>query len=306
MYNKKINMAKIIACAITLCMNFMVYGNDILSSFQPTPETDFNASINMEGTGVDIRGYTGDDSVIYVPATIQGFPVKSVRLAVNGDVRTLIISEGCEEVRIARATPLYDFPTNITTVYLPDSIVNFDLSNTQITEFEVPANPQIYGDLPETVKEVRFRGVPETIWTSAFYGAQITELVIPEGVKRIELMAFQGCESLKTIVLPQSLTHIDDSAFAGCTSLESIIIPDSVTRIDEDAFAYCTSLKSANLPTSLEHLGVHAFRNCSNLTDLHIPDSLSSFEMYDAFEECSKLPFATQAHLRRLGYEYSF
>lgn len=308
MFNKKIKMAKIIAyCAIILSVNFTIHGNELLSSFQPSPESDFEASINTEGTGVDITGYQGNDSVIYVPATIQGFPVKNVDIRVDHSVTTLIVSEGCERVYVQRAPPYYDFPTNITRVYLPDSMEFYVLDNTQITEFEMPANPNVSGFLPGTVEKVTFRGTPpEILGMDSFRGTKITEIVIPEGVKEIQFNAFWGCDFLKTVVLPDSLTIINHGVFAGCSSLESVTIPNNVTTIGEGAFKYCTALQSINLPTNLQKLGGDVFKNCINLVDLQIPESLSGFTMYDDFNNCPKLPFATQAQLRRLGYESYF
>ena len=308
MFSKKNKMTQfIVCCAIILFMKFTIYGNELLSSYQPSPESDFTASINMEGTGVDISGYQGNDSVIYVPATIQGFPVKTVRIHVDHRVTTLIVSEGCEWVYVQRAIPYYDFPTNITRVYLPDSIEFYDLSNTKITEFEMPANPNVSGLLPETVTKATFRGTPpEILGSNSFRDTKITEIIIPEGVKEIKFNAFFGCEFLKTVVLPDSLTRIEDEVFAGCSSLESVKIPNNVTTIGVGAFEYCTALQSVNLPTSLQKLGGKVFANCINLVDLQIPESLSGFRMYDDFYNCPKLPFATQAQLRRMGYTSSF
>ncbi len=69
-----------------------------------------------------------------------------------------------------------------------------------------------------------------------------TEVVIPDGVKKIGSSAFERCKNLKSITIPDSVTSIGESAFAECTNLKSIIIPDSVTSIGEDAFENCDNI----------------------------------------------------------------
>ena len=92
------------------------------------------------------------------------------------------------------------------------------------------------------------------------------DIVIPDGVKRIALCAFAGCEELTSIVISDSVTEIADAAFVECTSLTSIVIPDSVKIIDEWAFEGCTSLTSIKIPNSVVKIGYGAFEGCTSLT----------------------------------------
>jgi hypothetical protein len=71
----------------------------------------------------------------------------------------------------------------------------------------------------------------------------IIKCIIPDGVTRIGLWAFNGCKSLTSITIPDSVTNIDDNAFSHCISLKEITIPDSVTSIGDWAFWNCKSLK---------------------------------------------------------------
>ncbi|MBR4176891.1 MAG: leucine-rich repeat domain-containing protein, partial [Bacteroidales bacterium] len=48
------------------------------------------------------------------------------------------------------------------------------------------------------------------------------------------------CTNLTDIILPNSLKKIGWCAFAGCTGLTEIKIPNSVETIDDRAFADCT------------------------------------------------------------------
>ena len=61
-----------------------------------------------------------------------------------------------------------------------------------------------------------------TIAEGAFMGcAQLTGIVIPDGVKRIEAFTFHGCSSLCSVTLPDSIEYISDYAFLRCKALDS-------------------------------------------------------------------------------------
>lgn len=73
----------------------------------------------------------------------------------------------------------------------------------------------------------------------------LTEYIVPEGIKRIGNRCFSNCTSLENITLPNTLKYIDDYAFSDCSSLTSITIPKSVESIDWYAFDGCRNLTSA-------------------------------------------------------------
>ena len=59
-----------------------------------------------------------------------------------------------------------------------------------------------------------------TVAESSFSGCkQLTGIVIPDGVKRIEAFTFDGCSSLRSVTLPDSIEYISDFAFSGCKAL---------------------------------------------------------------------------------------
>ena len=61
-----------------------------------------------------------------------------------------------------------------------------------------------------------------TIAESAFMGCkQLTGVIFPDGVKRIEAFTFDGCSSLRSVTLPDSIEYISDCAFSGCKALNS-------------------------------------------------------------------------------------
>ena len=127
----------------------------------------------------------------------------------------------------------------------------------------------------------------------AFYRKnKITEIVLPDGITKIDACAFYECSALKSINIPDGVESIGKNASRSCTSLTSITIPDSVTSIGEYAFSSCSKLESVTLSENLTSIGLDAFRYCTSLINIYIPDSVTSISAY-AFSGCSKLESVT-------------
>ena len=60
------------------------------------------------------------------------------------------------------------------------------------------------------------------IGASAFRETNLSTIVIPGGVTKIESYAFDSCASLRSVSLPASLTNVYASAFKNCTSLKEV------------------------------------------------------------------------------------
>ena len=123
-------------------------------------------------------------------------------------------------------------------------------------------------------------------------GAEITNLVIPEGVTSISRYAFYNCSSLTSVTIPSSVTSIGESAFDGCRGLTSVTIPEGVTSIGDAAFSGCSGLTSVTIPSSVTSIGYSAFEGCSSLASVTIPSSVTSIGGW-AFYGCSGLTSVT-------------
>ena len=84
-------------------------------------------------------------------------------------------------------------------------------------------------------------------------GNEITEYVIPDGVKSIDEYAFYLCSGLMSVTIPNSVTSIGRYAFCNCSNLSSIVIGSGVTSIVKDAFLFANLKKTiwlTNTPPS--------------------------------------------------------
>lgn len=82
-----------------------------------------------------------------------------------------------------------------------------------------------------------------------YNGELVTDLVIPDGVTSIELYAFWGCTSLKSVTISESVTTIGWGAFYDCSGLTSVIFEATSKwyRYESDLATSGTRLASTDL-----------------------------------------------------------
>lgn len=160
-------------------------------------------------------------------------------------------------------------------------------------------------------------------------GQEITDLVIPENVTKINSYVFSNCTGITSVTIPSTLKTINGGAFDGCTSLNAVHITDLEAwlkiRLDSNPLEYahhlylngekvteivfpegttaitnalqgCTDLVSATLPEGVTEIGTNAFAGCTSLSSIHIPSSLT-YIWDNAFEGCTGL---TAVHITDL------
>lgn len=121
-------------------------------------------------------------------------------------------------------------------------------------------------------------------FSSSSIPAAITEIIIPEGITRIESMAFLGFKSLKTITLPKSIEHISESAFLRTKDMVFLVQSDSLAETIVDSMGWNKSYYSNAEATDNEK------RNSGQSTEGQQTDTmhkknLSVIDSYDEDEE---------------------
>lgn len=77
-------------------------------------------------------------------------------------------------------------------------------------------------------------------------------------------MSISSSSSLREVVISDGLRRIENSAFYECSSLLSITIPSTVDDIDMGTFSYCNSLREVVLRDGLKKIKAIAIRGCTS------------------------------------------
>ncbi len=94
-------------------------------------------------------------------------------------------------------------------------------------------------------------------WEQSCCNANVTSLVLHDGITALPEHAFSGCEKLTSVTLPSTLKSIEQYAFFRC-ALTEIVIPEGVESIGHEAFNVQT-LTTVTLPSTLKELAWDAF-----------------------------------------------
>ena len=138
------------------------------------------------------------------------------------------------------------------------------------------------------------------------------DLVIPNSVKEIGILAFADCTGLNgtltlsnklekilgsafynsgftgTLKLPNSLTNIGSSAFQNCKYFTSLELSDALSVIPEYAFNGCVGLSgSLVIPNSVTEIGENAFSGCTGFNSTLTLSSKLGKIGQDAFYNCT-------------------
>lgn len=241
---------------------------------------------------VTITKYTGTESTVILPSTINSWPVTKIgedALKDNTTITSVTIPANVTEI----GANAFAGCTNLTSVNYEGDWSNLtiqsgnpavqDAANEQLFDFNFILNNtaviviRYNGTAADVTIPSRYKGKPVTmIDHAAFFNSVVTSVTIPDSVTSIDDNAFGFCSQLTNISIPNSVTSIGFSAFAHCTSLKSITLPSSLNSISEALFSGCSQLTTIHIPDAVPSIQSYAFYNCGNLETIRIPVSVTS------------------------------
>ena len=62
------------------------------------------------------------------------------------------------------------------------------------------------------------------------------DLILPDGVKKINDYAFERCRSITSVVIPEGVETIGEGAFSKCERINNIVLPSTLKSVGKDAF----------------------------------------------------------------------
>lgn len=141
---------------------------------------------------------------------------------------------------------------------------------------------------------------------AAFWGAGLTELLLPGTIRQIAAQAFLDTKGLRNVVLPETLLGIGVEAFRD-SGLEKVQLPDNLQTLGDRAFYNCLQLKEVRSAGGAEAcdgvVGVGCFENCLSLEAVELPQRIAEMEGW-TFIGCDKLVAVTvPGQVTKIGYD---
>ena len=141
------------------------------------------------------------------------------------------------------------------------------------------------------------------------YADEIIEVIVKEGVTKINNYQFYNLTNLTLVSLPNTLKTIGYNAFQYDESLEHIDLPDSLVKVGTGVFdgsglksivlpgaiyegtllKNCLSLQSVTIKSGAE-IGSSMFSGCKRLNSIIIQEGVSTLPAY-SFDECTNLHY---------------
>ncbi len=208
-----------------------------------------------------VTGYTGSDTNVNIPASINGKVVVALRGTFYNNKR-------------------------IKTVYIPDSVKIID--SVWGGGSEVDINGYAYWDSCDGTFEgcSNLTTVKGAKGVNAYAEETFKQCVSLKSIRlyNISLIPgkmFLGCSSLREITIPDSVTNVAYWSFAECTSLRKVSGGKKVTEYGEGAFRCCKKLSSMELGRT-KTIPLFMFYRCKSLAGIKIPTTVTSIQ-YSAF-----------------------
>ena len=247
---------------------------------------------------VTITKYTGTESTVILPSTINSWPVTKIgedAFQDNTTITSVTIPDSVTEI----GANAFAGCTNLTSVTYGGDWSNLtiqsgnpavedaakDAANEQLFDFEfTPDNTAVIvkhyrGAAADVTIPSRYKGKPVTaINNAAFPNSAVTSVTIPDSITSIPDAAFVNCSKLTNISIPNSVTYIGFSAFNSCTSLKSITLPSSLSTIQSTAFYNCGNLETIRIPVSVTFIGNYAFAGCPSSMTVTYPGSKTQWD----------------------------
>lgn len=254
-------------------------------------ESDFEYIVNGDGETVKITGYSGTETEITMPATLDGKTV------------TGIASHAFDGSHIEKVI----IPANITEID-PYAFVNCPwLKNITVDEGNekyTSENGVLYNTdksilciYPDGKDDAEFT-LPDTV-TEIYYFQEETarlyleKILVGEGNKSFTsvdgilfnkdksvLYIYPTTNSAKTYTIPDGVKEIRKDAFIA-SSLESVVIPEGVTTIGHAAFAMSSNLKNVTIPKSVKTIEESAFNACNFITYVNYGGTTADWQAID-------------------------
>lgn len=146
----------------------------------------------------------------------------------------------------------------------------------------------------------------------SFFGffSGLKKVTFPDSLASIGKFAFSFCIGLENVSIPDNVSSIGEGAFSD-SGLTSITIPAKVSEVSENTFSLCNSLKTVQFKTvtdfdtgklrGTEVINYMAFKRCVSLTDIVLPGTLTEIGTCSFFQCCNLPQINIPESVKKIG-----
>lgn len=256
------NMNSIISYFFVLIMTFSI----VFSTPVFAVENQSNEGVKFEFSNGQITKYTGTESEVIIPDTINGEIVTSIddKAFYKKTLTSIKIPNTVENIgKQAFAN------NSLTSIGLPEKLTQMGdgaFSGNKLTSVRIPKGLKKLPNVAFSKNKLNSVIIPEgleTIGNGAFTINELEVVNIPDSVTFIDSNAFKQ-NKLKAVKISKNIKTIEKYVFDN-NQLENLIIPESVIKIDDAAFRN-NQLTSVIIPKNLEIIGNQAFEGNQNIS----------------------------------------
>ena len=99
----------------------------------------------------------------------------------------------------------------------------------------------------------------------------LEQIVISEGVTKIQWEAFANMKNLKSIQIPSSVVDIGNYFIKGCSSLRTLEFPEGFSALSSNLLSGAEALYTLVFPDTLDSISKASLKSCTSLKSLTIP-----------------------------------
>ncbi len=283
-----------------------------LFSVKTAALTSGNYTYEVSGTNATITGYSGSETNLTIPSTLDGKTVVAIERGVFKDNTTLkSVSLPSTLTRIGvdwNGDGVFARCSRLETVTFAkgtnDAVIGFNtfLACPALQKVEIPGNyVAIQNNAFENCTALTSFKWEKSAATKQYIGeftfkncTSLANVSLPVTLNSIGKYAFQNC-AITNLVIPEGVTTIDYGAFLDNGKLKTVSLPSTLTRIGVDwngdgVFARCTKLETVTFAkgTTDAVIGFNTFRDCGALKAVTIPGNYVSIQN-GAFENCKSM-----------------
>ncbi len=229
--------------------------NNSNGSFDTRKTIDRETAQKMSGSIIipdcmdEIRDKLFDGNKRITSVTVPG-SVKKIGVRAFADCENLERVTLCEGIEVIESNA-FTGCKKLRHVTYPDSVKTYQgwsFYGTNLNSPVMNASGTILVFCPVSVSGKEW-SVPDTVkvisWQAFIEHKDLEILRLPEGLEKIERMAFINC-GIREITIPNSVHEIEKEAFCRCKQLEKVTILNPETKVKSNAFGGCTNIKTIN------------------------------------------------------------